>query len=450
MITNYTNETAEREARREPNSSNKYLHVLPGRGVDFVPRAAPQLTYVSGSVASLGRRRGVHMPLTSSMSHESGGGSADSGERARARGGAGHDDVQRSKDERNNDYEHQSTFTSPPFRGARPGDSPTAHHLGKSAYRFADTSRSPRRSLDGRRSVDGSDLTTTSGGVRVPKRPRSYASDDDVQPTRAFGASPGTKRALSELMANNLLRLNVSPMDTASPSGGSAGDSTPPSSLASAFVNPFGMAEDTTEGARGTEAWGTNGADATDEEGRVGAESPSARTSPNPPVKVTGFTPSPMSEDEPASGSVQDVAAVALQASMGGETLFDRRRRSYLSQQLSGAPQATGLTALTATRALRVPPSSRLFGTLSSMEAASVAMPSSPSAEPSPRSDLRKQAILGSAKRASLLQGGLPLTGFAGLSRAFGTSPPPQPRRLLPAAIAEVEEMSDDDDDLDM
>ena len=79
-----------------------------------------------------------------------------------------------------------------------------------------------------------------------------------------------------------------------------------------------------------------------------------------------------------------------------------------------------------------------------------MAMPSSPSAEPSPRSDLRKQAILGSAKRASLLQGGLPLTGFAGLSRAFGTSPPPQPRRLLPAAIAEVEEMSDDDDDLDM
>ena len=83
MITNYTNETAEREARREPNSSNKYLHVLPGRGVDFVPRAAPQLTYVSGSVASLGRRRGVHMPLTSSMSHESGEG------RGRRRAGEG-------------------------------------------------------------------------------------------------------------------------------------------------------------------------------------------------------------------------------------------------------------------------------------------------------------------------------------------------------------------------
>lgn len=389
------------------------------------------------------------MPPTSSMSYESGGGSADGGGRASAGGSAGHHDVRRGKDERNNDYEHQSTFTSPPFRGAGPGDTPTAHHLGKSAYRFADTSRSPRRSLDGRRSVDGSDLTTTSGGVRVPKRPRSHASDDDVQPTRAFGASPGTKRALSELMANNLLRLNVSPMDTASPSGGSAGDVTPPSSFASAFVNPFGAAEDTAEGARGTDAWGTNGADATDEE-RVGAESPSARTSSNPAVKITGFAPSPMSEDGPASGSVQDVAAVALQASTGGETLFDRRRRSFLSQQLSGALPATGLTALTAAGAMRVPPSSSLFGTLSSMEAASVATPSSPSAEPSPRSDLRKQAILGSAKRASLLQGGLPLTGFAGLSRAFGTSPPPQPRRLLPAAIAEVGEMSDDDDDFDM
>ena len=45
------------------------------------------------------------------------------------------------------------------------------------------------------------------------KRPRSssHLSDDDVQPTRLFGASPGTKRALSEMMAKDLQRLNVSP-----------------------------------------------------------------------------------------------------------------------------------------------------------------------------------------------------------------------------------------------
>ena len=398
--------------------------MLPGRGVDFVPRVAPQLTYVSGSVASHGRRRGVHMPLTSSMSHESGGGSADGGERARARGGAGHADVQRSKDERNNDYEHQSTFTSPPFRGARPGDSPTAHHLGKSAYRFADTSRSPRRSLDGRRSVDGSDLTTTSGGVRVPKRPRSYASDDDVQPTRAFGASPGTKRALSELMANNLLRLNVSPMDTASPSGGSAGDSTLPRRLASAFVNPFGMAEDTTEGARGTDAWGTNGADATDEEGRVGAESPSARTSPNPPVKVTGFTPL----------HVPGRTSVGVGAGRGGcriAGVHGRRdalrstqeiipvsaaQRSPASDGFDGADGNKGLEGAAVVELDSVVDGGSLGGDAVVAVRGTIASIGS-----------QKQAILGSAKRASLLQGGLPLTGFAGLSRAFGTSPPPQP-----------------------
>jgi len=72
-------------------------------------------------------------------------------------------------------------------------------------YQFANTSR--RGSGDG---VGGGGL---GGGaadmsVRVPKRSRSecYYSDDDVMPTRAFGAgSPGTKRYLSEMMASNLL-----------------------------------------------------------------------------------------------------------------------------------------------------------------------------------------------------------------------------------------------------
>ena len=186
--------------------------------------------------------------------------------------------MQRSKDERNNDYEHQSTFTSPPFRGARPGDSPTAHHLGKSAYRFADTSRSPRRSLDGRRSVDGSDLTTTSGAfacrnalVRLGRRRAAHSRFRSLtrNQTRALGADGKQPAAFERLTDGHRVAV-----------GGIRGDSTP-SSLASAG-NPFGMAEDTTEGARGTDAWGTNGADATDEEGRVGAESPSARTSPNP------------------------------------------------------------------------------------------------------------------------------------------------------------------------
>lgn len=81
-------------------------------------------------------------------------------------------------------------------------------------YQFANTSRSPRGGA-GRGAGRGA---ADSVRVCVPKRPRpSYTSDDDVQPTRAFGASPGTKRALSEMMANDLLRLNVSP------TGGSGG-----------------------------------------------------------------------------------------------------------------------------------------------------------------------------------------------------------------------------------
>ena len=72
------------------------------------------------------------------------------------------------------------------------------------------------------------------------------------------------------------------------------------------------------------------------------------------------------------------------------------------------------------------------------------------SAEPSPRADLRRQAILGSAKRASLLMpGGFPRGDGGGyvinLAGVDPTSPPPPPKLFLPAPIAE--EHSDDDDE---
>ena len=60
----------------------------------------------------------------------------------------------------------------------------------------------------------GYQFADTSRGVRIPPKRRRTESflgpDDDVQPTQAFGASP--KRALSELMVNNLQKLNVSPV----------------------------------------------------------------------------------------------------------------------------------------------------------------------------------------------------------------------------------------------
>ena len=75
----------------------------------------------------------------------------------------------------------------------------------------------------------GYQFADTSRGVRIPpKRQRSESflgPDDDVQPTRAFGASP--KRALSELMANNLQKLNVSRLQCRSPRTTAAGSDSP-------------------------------------------------------------------------------------------------------------------------------------------------------------------------------------------------------------------------------
>ena len=186
------------------------------------------------------------------------------------------------------------------------------------------------------------------------------------------------------------------------------------------------MAEDTAEGARGTDAWGTNGADATDEEeGRCGESQRAERA--RTPRESHRVCASPMSEDGPASGSVQDVAAVALQASRGGETLFDRRRRSYLSQQLSGAPQATGLTARTATRALRVPPSSSLFdfvvdgGGLGGDAVVAVRGTIAPIGSEKTGDPRVGEASLAAPGRSTPDR-------VCGSLRAFGTSPPPQPR----------------------
>lgn len=138
------------------------------------------------------------------------------------------------------------TFTSPPFRGGlgRSGGGGGVHNpyynfadhvdvveqqyekerqlshgfatAQHQPYQFANTSRSPRGGA-GRGAGRGA---ADSVRVCILKRPRpSYTSDDDVQPTRAFGASPGTKRALSEMMANDLLRLNVSPTGASGGSG---------------------------------------------------------------------------------------------------------------------------------------------------------------------------------------------------------------------------------------
>ena len=143
------------------------------------------------------------------------------------------------------------TFTSPPFRGNLRRSVGGDHGDGEmhTPYNFADVveqqyfrergeshdfiaaQHQPFHFANAGRSPRGGTGTGTESGaadmlvrVRIPKkRPRpSYTSDDEVQPTRPFGASPGTKRALSEMMANNLLRLNVSPTAVLGDSGSGA------------------------------------------------------------------------------------------------------------------------------------------------------------------------------------------------------------------------------------
>ena len=253
-------------------------------------------------------------------------------------------------------------------------------------------------------------------GVRVPKRPRPLIPDDEVQPTRAFGASPGTKRALSELMANNLLRLNVSPMDTSSPSGGL---STTPPSDSGVGVSPFGGGYGSVPGTESPRE--KDGCDMAD----------GATVVTPPPVRVRGFELSSMLDD---AGHDQSAPQPRASAAPGGPgTFLQRRGKSILSQQLSGA-----LPVPTPALNSVLPSPSRLLGTLS-------IEPSSPSAEPSPRGDLRKQAIL---KRVSMAH---PFGEEMPSISRFVTPGLAAPKLMLPAPLREERGGSDeDDDDVDM
>lgn len=263
-------------------------------------------------------------------------------------------------------------------------------------------------------------------GVRVPKRTRPLVVDDEVQPTRAFGASPGTKRALSELMANNLLRLNVSPMDT-SPSGDrhSGGLSTTPPSPSGFGMSPFGGRV-------------SGGGFETPRE-RDGLDAVEGATAVTPPARVRGFELSSMLDDAGHDQSAPQPRATDL------ETILHRRRKSILSQQLSGVfPVTTPALPL----ALPAPPPnsvlpspSRLLGTLSMMDNSPVLTPSSPSAEPTGRGDLRKQAIL---KRVSLAH---PFGEVMPSISRFVTPGLAAPKLTLPAPLREARSASDDDDD---
>lgn len=288
-----------------------------------------------------------------------------------------------------------------------------------------DSRGSPRRDT----SASGEHSTLN---VRIPKRPRPLAPDDEVQPTRLFGASPGTKRALSELMANNLLRLNVSPMDT-SPSGDrqTGGLATTPSSEYGARMSPFGgIAADGTGSPREKEEWDA-------------AEGAPAAVTP-PPAKARGLELSSMLDDAGHDQSAPQPRAVG---GPGPGTILHRRRKSMLSQELSGAlpASASSLPAALPAPPPALPSPSRLLGTLSMMDNGAVLPPSSPSAEPTPTGDLRKQAIL---RRVSLAN---PVgEGVTAFSR-FVSPGVASPKLMLPAPLRKERDVSDDeDDDFDM
>jgi len=301
--------------------------------------------------------------------------------------------------------------------------------VGRNVETGVDAPGSSGRDVRGspRRDTQASEHSAIS--VRVPKRPRPHASEDEVQPTRAFGASPGTKRALSELMANNLLRLNVSPMDT-SPSGDrQAGglSTTPPSDSGGIFFASRVDDADGMDSPREKEEWDT-------------AEGLAAVTSP--PAKVRGFELS-MLDDAGHDLSAPQPRALA---GPGTSAILHRRRRSMLSKELNCIlPVSTSpLPAALPAPPPVLPSPSRLLGTLSMMDNGAVLPPSSPSAEPSPRGDLRKQAILRRVSLAHPVREGMPT-----FSR-FITPELAAPKLMLPAPLVEERELSEDDDDFDM
>ena len=284
--------------------------------------------------------------------------------------------------------------------------------------------RESRGSLKRDTSASGEHSTLS---VRVPKRSRPHAPDDDVQPTRLFGASPGTKRALSELMANNLLRLNVSPMDT-SPSGDRQTSdlaTTPPGENGAGMSLIGGLAADGTESPR-------------EKEDRDASESAAATTPPS--AKVRGFELSSMLDD---AGHDQSAPQPRGAGTPGPDTILHRQRKSMLSQELSGAllASASSIPAALPAPAPVLPSPSRLLGTLSMMDNSAVLPPSSPSAEPTPKGDLRKQAIL---RRVSLAN---PVgEGMTAFSR-FVSPGVASPKLMLPAPLRKERDVSDDEDD---
>jgi hypothetical protein len=279
------------------------------------------------------------------------------------------------------------------------------------------------------------------------KRPRSssHLSDDDVQPTRLFGASPGTKRALSEMMAKDLQRLNVSPAAAAgagerdlrvrernSFDGGAAA-----SASAWATTQPHAVTP--------RASWEGIDADASPWASSFGVVSPGAAAAADGRL-TTWNDASPMSTEkdafddandaDAAPGSVVSVMSVdAFSPSPHSRLVLPEsiaRRRSALSQQLREAScLPEGLPPGTVG-------SSRGFfggGGAESRDAAAAGapafLPPSPSGEVSPRSDLRKQAIL---KRVSLAAHAMPMMHAT-------------PRLMLPLAIGPPGREDDDDGD---
>ena len=329
------------------------------------------------------------------------------------------------------------SFASPTF--ANPHAWHHANPFAQDGYQFANTSR---------------------GVVRIPpKRQRSESflgPDDDVQPTRAFGASP--KRALSELMANNLQKLNVSPVamsvspddrggfrfpwqGTRSPrvSDGAASPShtLPFGGTAAATMDTSMSAMSTGRSESDKDGDDKDGDDKDGDDGESVERRnfylknrdwvPTERRVPTTPTERVFGSFHSATGDETARGAAWAPASEKLAAP---DSLL-LRRRSALSQQLAKPlPPLNTLNTFVA-------PSFVLPADVS------MVLPSSPSADPSPRTDLRKQAIM---KRVSLLHS---TPSREPNSRDAPTSPTAafHPRFFLPAAEKEDEKAGHDDED---
>ena len=206
--------------------------------------------------------------------------------------------------------------------------------------------------------------------------------DDDVRPT---GFRRVSEARASELMANNLQKLNVSPAACQSPRTTAAG-SDPPGHAQPEGVRRCGVPSSTTPLGGTTAATMDTSASAMstgrsesdkDVDDKEDTESVERRVSATLTDRGLASFPSATGH-EMNPGQTWDTSS---------EKIFLLRRRSALSQQL-----ARPLPPLVAPSF--VAPSFVLPADVS------MVLPSSPSADPSPRTDLRKQAIM---KRMSLL-----------------------------------------------